>query len=100
MVLITIENIHEQMINFINNDKIEVKNYDSMTEVYLKMIEKDYHFAMDRDLIKEVMVDLAYKFCKKFNCPPYPSLQDTPVETIDIFNIIDQEIEQFSSKEK
>ena len=63
MVLITIENIHEQMINFINNDKIEVKNYDSMTEVYLKMIEKDYHFAMDRDLIKEVMIDLTYKFC-------------------------------------
>ena len=63
MVLITIENIHEQIINFINNDKIEVKNYDSMTEVYLKMIEKDYHFAMDRDLIKEVMVDIAYKFC-------------------------------------
>ena len=27
------------------------------------MIEKDFHFAMDRDLIKEVMADLAYKFC-------------------------------------
>ena len=33
-----------------------------MTEIYLKMIEKDYHFAMDRDLIKEVMIDLTYKF--------------------------------------
>ena len=64
MVLINLENIHEQIINFINNNNdIEIKNYDSMTEVYLKMIEKDYHFAMDRDLIKEVMIDLAYKFC-------------------------------------
>lgn len=63
MVSITIDNIHEQMINFINNEKINVINYDTMTEVYLKMIEKDYYFKMDRDLIKEVMIDLTYKLC-------------------------------------
>ena len=27
------------------------------------MIEKDYYFKMDRDLIKEVMIDLTYKLC-------------------------------------
>ena len=63
MVLILISNIHEQMINYINNKEIEIKNYDSMTDVYLQMIRDNYHFAMDRDIIKEVMVDLAYKFC-------------------------------------
>ena len=41
-----------------------------------------------------------YRFCKNFNCPPYPSLQDTPIKTIDSFMVIDQEIEQFKTKDK
>ena len=40
-----------------------------------------------------------YRFCKNFNCPPYPSLQDTPIKTIDSFMVIDQEIEQFKTKD-
>ena len=32
-----------------------------------------------------------YLFCKTFNCPPSSSLQDTPVEIIDDFMIIDEE---------
>ena len=41
-----------------------------------------------------------YQFCKKFNAPPYPSLQDTPAKTVESFMIIDDEITQFSTKEK
>ena len=97
------------------------QTFESQEDVYLvleqcydKCIEKGYSrlgeglykqslfIANDIMFIDQKYQDKlkAYKFCKKFNCPPYPSLQDTPVETIDIFNIIDQEIEQFSSKEK
>jgi hypothetical protein len=39
-----------------------------------------------------------YRFCKNFNCPPYQSLQETPIKTIDYFMIIDEEIEQFKAK--
>lgn len=94
------------------NSKEDV--YLVLEECYNKCIEKGYSrlgealykqslfIANDIMFIDQKYQDKlkAYKFCKKFNCPPYPSLQDTPVETIDTFNIIDQEIEQFSSKEK
>ncbi len=26
-----------------------------------------------------------YNFCKSFNCPPYPSLNDTPAKVVDDF---------------
>jgi len=94
------------------NSKEDV--YLVLEECYNKCIEKGYSrlgealykqslfIANDIMFIDSKYQDKlkAYKFCKKFNCPPYPSLQDTPIEIIDIFNIIDQEIEQFSSKEK
>ena len=37
-----------------------------------------------------------YQFCKSFNCPPYPSLQDTPANIMESFMIIDQEIKGIS----
>lgn len=33
-----------------------------------------------------------YTFCKKFNIPPYKSLQETPAKFIDDFMIIDEEV--------
>ena len=36
----------------------------------------------------------SYRYCKKFNCPPYPSLNETPIDIIDSFMIIDDEITQ------
>ncbi len=30
-----------------------------------------------------------YNFCKSFNCPPYPSLQETPARVVDDFLQID-----------
>ena len=32
-----------------------------------------------------------YQFCKTFNCPPYPSLADTPAILVDDFFIIEEE---------
>ena len=64
MIIVTQDNIHEHMINYINNnDDIIVLNYETMTEVYLKMLQNDYCFVIDRDLLKEIMIDIAYKIC-------------------------------------
>ena len=41
-----------------------------------------------------------YQICKKFNCPPYHSLQDTPASLVESFMIIDDEIQQYTLKEK
>ena len=87
--------------------------YSVLEECYDKCIEKGYSrlgealykqslfIANDVLFIDQKSQDKlkAYRFCKKFNCPPYPSLQETPIDTIDSFNIIDEEIEKFRNKE-
>tara|TARA_Y100001973_G_scaffold28548_1_gene42977 strand:+ start:335 stop:697 length:363 start_codon:yes stop_codon:yes gene_type:complete len=80
-------------------DKCIEKGYNRLGEALYKQslfIANDVMFLDSKcqDKIK------SYKFCKKFNCPPYPSLQETPIDVIDSFNIIDEEIEQFTHKEK
>ena len=40
-----------------------------------------------------------YQFCKKFNCPPHPSLQSTPANIIDDFMIIDEEFNLCSKQQ-
>ena len=52
---------------------------------------------LDRDkqnLIKK------YQFCNALNCPPYPSLNDTPATIVDAFMILSQEINNFNSGNK
>ena len=41
-----------------------------------------------------------YQYCKAFNCPPYPSLNDTPANMVDAFMIIENEINNFKSENK
>ena len=67
------EALYEQALMFVNMDKL--LNEECQTR------------------IKE------YQFCKDFNCPPYPSLKETPANIVDDFNIIQQEITQFSIKD-
>ena len=33
-----------------------------------------------------------HQFCKQFNCPPFPSLNDTPAHIVDDFMVIEHEI--------
>ena len=56
-------NIHTTMIDFIKENKIKIHNYDTMVEVYLKMILKDYYLVLDKDITKDILIDLAYKLC-------------------------------------
>ena len=42
----------------------------------------------------------SYRYCKKFNCPPYPSLNETPIDIIDSFMIIDDEITQHQARKQ
>ena len=56
-------NIHATMLDFVKENKIKIHNYDTMVEVYLKMILKDYYFVLDKDITKDILIDLAYKLC-------------------------------------
>ncbi len=40
-----------------------------------------------------------YIFCETFNCPPFPSLAETPAEMIDDFMLIKREISEASTEQ-
>ena len=88
--------------------------YVTLEECYDKCVEKGYNrlgealYNQALFMVNDVLLldgkiqnDIkAYRYCKNFNCPPYPSLQETPIKTIDSFMIIDEEINQFRQKEQ
>ena len=88
--------------------------YVTLEECYDKCVEKGYNrlgealYNQALFIVNDVLLldgkiqnDIkAYRYCKNFNCPPYPSLQETPIKTIDSFMIIDEEINQFRQKEQ
>tara|TARA_R100001594_G_scaffold150294_1_gene210910 strand:+ start:430 stop:726 length:297 start_codon:yes stop_codon:yes gene_type:complete len=41
-----------------------------------------------------------FRFCKTFNIPPYPSIEQTPADVIDDYLIIDEEIGEFSRQKQ
>ena len=60
-MLVTKENIHEYTIKYIEENNINIINFEeSMIEVYLKMIEHGYYFTIDRELIRDIFIDIAY----------------------------------------
>ena len=62
MTLVNLENIHELVYSFIENNNIRVLNFEeSMTQVYLDMISNNYRFIVDRELMHEIFCEIAYK---------------------------------------
>ena len=112
---------HEFPYDAINPMTVQKQTFNSIDDVYVvlsecndKCVEKGFNrlgealyqqslfIVNDVLLLDEDMQNMIkkYQFCKKFNAPPYPSLQATPAKTVESFMIIDDEITQFSTKEK
>lgn len=87
--------------------------YEVLIECYDKCIKKGYNqlgkalhqqalFIVNEELIIDHNIQLTIKkhqFCKQFNCPPYPSMIETPANIIDDFMVIEQEMNNFANKE-
>ena len=87
--------------------------YKTLFECYDKCIEKGFKklgealynqslfIVNDVLLIDKKMQSTIrqYKFCKDFNCPPYPSYKDITAELIEDLTIIDNEIKSFKTKD-
>ena len=73
------------------------KGYDIGEALYTQLfLFTDPVHIYDKDcqnLIKK------YVFCDSFNCPPYPSLQQTPADLVDDFLLIKHEIKKSNIKE-
>jgi len=57
----------------------------------------DHAFIISQDMQNRIK---EYQFCKKFNCPPYPSISQTPADIIDDFFIIDEEYNNCMEKSR
>ena len=40
-----------------------------------------------------------YTYSKTFSCPPYPSISETPIQTIDEFMLIERELNHLKAKD-
>ena len=70
-------------------DEAEDKGFNVGEALYTQSFYfADHGLLIDEDCQNRIT---EYKFCKQFNCPPYPSLKETPPIIIDDFLIIDQE---------
>ena len=73
-----------------------------VTNVGETLYLEHFFFCNTGDLLKGdiQMVIKKYNFCKTFNCPPYPSLDQTPAEIVENFMKIEQEINSRKDKGK
>ena len=64
--------------------------------------EQSFHFVDHSLLLDDGCQSriTEYNFCKQFNCPPYPSLKETPPIIIDDFLIIEQEYNHCVAKQQ
>ena len=61
--VITIDNLHVTIIQFIAEGKHIIGEYDDMKEVIILMIKSAYMFNMDRDRLRDAMEDITYMMC-------------------------------------
>ena len=60
---VTLENLHEELPEYIHNNKIIIGDYNDMKDVYLRMLKDRYLFTIDRDTLVACLTDLTYMFC-------------------------------------
>lgn len=94
-VIINLENIHEHTYNFIRENNIRVLNFEqTMTNVYLQMVQRDYRFIVDRELIHEIFCEIAYRLN-----PNDPLNSDRLLMTIGMIEDSDDENDNESDNE-
>lgn len=63
LTLITNENFHIIVPEYIKSKNIIISDYNDMMEVILIMIRGRYFFNMDKDLLRGFIEDLTYMYC-------------------------------------
>ena len=60
--LVTVENYHEIIPNYIKENKIIISDYEDMTKCILRMIRESYYFNMDKNLLRSFLEDMTYMY--------------------------------------
>jgi hypothetical protein len=62
LTLVTLDNSHELIPKFIEENNILIGSYEDMMDVILKMIEQKFFFNMDKNILRGCMEDLTYMY--------------------------------------
>ena len=65
IITVTNENFHTIFPKYIEDKNIKICDIDSMIETYMSMVEEHHLFMIDRDLLKDLLVDLTYMYAPK-----------------------------------
>tara|TARA_Y100001980_G_C14553718_1_gene339347 strand:+ start:920 stop:1189 length:270 start_codon:yes stop_codon:yes gene_type:complete len=60
-MIINTNNCHEAILNYVEENTVEINTYEDMKNTYANMILADYYFIIERDLIADILVDLTYR---------------------------------------
>tara|TARA_Y100000389_G_scaffold151059_1_gene150742 strand:- start:1387 stop:1788 length:402 start_codon:yes stop_codon:yes gene_type:complete len=60
--LVTIENYHTTITNYIKNNEIIISEYNDMTETILRMIREGFCINFDKNLLRGFLEDLTYQY--------------------------------------
>ena len=91
-----ISDVYDEIIRLY--DEAEDKGFNVGEAIYTQsFFFADHGLLINEDCQSRIT---EYKFCKQFNCPPYPSLQETPPNIIDDFLIIEEEVNNFIAKKQ
>ena len=61
--LVTIDNIHIAIPDFISQNNILISGYEDMVDVVLRMIQSHIFINIDKDLLRSFLEDFAYMYC-------------------------------------
>jgi hypothetical protein len=60
---VTNENIHDILPKYIEDRDININDIDNMIDTYMNMVKDGYLFMIDRDLLRDLLVDITYIYC-------------------------------------
>jgi len=62
MILVTNDNINTVLPKYIEDNNINIKEIDNMIDTYMDMVKNNHLFMIDRDLLKDLLVDITYMY--------------------------------------
>ena len=62
LIPVTNENIHTIIPKYIEDNEITINDIDTMIDAYMKMVKDKYLFLIDRDLLKDLLVEITYMY--------------------------------------
>tara|TARA_R110000824_G_scaffold57588_8_gene156548 strand:+ start:253 stop:561 length:309 start_codon:yes stop_codon:yes gene_type:complete len=91
----SINDVYNELINCYD----EIQNFSETGEI---LYMEHFFFANTSELLdKKTQEDIkVYNYCKAFNCPPYPSIQETPAKELENFLLIDSEVNKYYKSKK